>query len=158
MAVAVASAPVALSVSPLRVLYKPLSLRRQTPAAAFQTLLGLGTGRKSTKYEQIRGARDLNPNPLGLLKQPDNQVTPNKLEQVQNNRKDTSSLQRTRTGTPFLMAGLNFQVRTVSTAFSSSPRPAGLMTCASATLPAVVIDDAWDVGSLGTCLLAGSRS
>src|SRR5207248_11526885 len=29
--------------------------RRKTPAAAFQTLLGLGTGRKSTKYEQIRG-------------------------------------------------------------------------------------------------------
>jgi transposase-like protein len=38
--------------------------RRQTPAA-FQTLLGLGTGCKSTEYEQIRGARDLNPNPLG---------------------------------------------------------------------------------------------
>ena len=36
--------------------------RRQTPAAAFQTLLGLGTGRKSKEYEQIRGARDLNPN------------------------------------------------------------------------------------------------
>jgi transposase-like protein len=36
--------------------------RRKTPAAAFQTLLGLGTGRKSTEYEQIRGARDLNPN------------------------------------------------------------------------------------------------
>jgi transposase-like protein len=40
--------------------------RRKTPAAAFQTLLGLGTGRKSTKYEQIRGARDLNHNRLGL--------------------------------------------------------------------------------------------
>jgi transposase-like protein len=39
--------------------------RRKTPAAAFQSLLGLGTGRKSTKYEQIRGAGDLNPNPLG---------------------------------------------------------------------------------------------
>src|SRR5206468_11131027 len=39
--------------------------RRQTPAAAFQTLLGLGTGQRSTKYEQIRGAKDLNPNPLG---------------------------------------------------------------------------------------------
>src|SRR2546425_1526846 len=39
--------------------------RRQTPAAAFQTLLGLGTGRKSTEYEQIRGARDLNPNEIG---------------------------------------------------------------------------------------------
>jgi hypothetical protein len=36
--------------------------RRKTPAAAFQTLLGLGTGRKSTEYERIRGARDLNPN------------------------------------------------------------------------------------------------
>ena len=35
--------------------------RRKTPAAAFQTLLGLGTARKSTEYEQIRGARDLNP-------------------------------------------------------------------------------------------------
>jgi hypothetical protein len=40
--------------------------RRNTPAAAFQTLLGLGTGRKSTEYEQIRGAKDLNPNILGL--------------------------------------------------------------------------------------------
>jgi transposase-like protein len=38
--------------------------RRKTPAAAFQSLLGLGTARKSTKYEQIRGARDLNPNLL----------------------------------------------------------------------------------------------
>jgi transposase-like protein len=35
--------------------------RRKTPAAAFQTLLGLGTDRKSTEYEQIRGGRDLNP-------------------------------------------------------------------------------------------------
>ena len=40
--------------------------RRKTPAAAFQTLLGLGTSRRSTEYEQIRGARDLNPNRLGL--------------------------------------------------------------------------------------------
>ena len=40
--------------------------RRKTPAAAFQTLLGLGTARRSTGYEQIRGARDLNPNPLWL--------------------------------------------------------------------------------------------
>ncbi len=40
--------------------------RRKTPAAAFQTLLGLGTGRTSTAYEQIRGGRDLNPNLLGL--------------------------------------------------------------------------------------------
>lgn len=36
--------------------------RRKTPAAAFQTLLGLGTGRKPTEYEQIRGAKDLNHN------------------------------------------------------------------------------------------------
>jgi hypothetical protein len=40
--------------------------RRKTPAAAFQTLLGLGTGRRSTMYEQIRGAKDLIPNPLGF--------------------------------------------------------------------------------------------
>src|SRR5215831_15020098 len=40
--------------------------RRKTPAAAFQTLLGFGTGHKSTKYEQIRGARDLNHNRLRL--------------------------------------------------------------------------------------------
>jgi transposase-like protein len=40
--------------------------RRKTPAAAFQTLLGFGTSRKSTKYEQIRKARDLNHNRLGL--------------------------------------------------------------------------------------------
>jgi transposase-like protein len=40
--------------------------RRKTPAAAFQTLLGLGTARRSTEYEEIRGARDLNPNLLGL--------------------------------------------------------------------------------------------
>jgi len=39
--------------------------RRETPAAAFQTLLGLGTGLESTEYEQIRGARDLNHNTLG---------------------------------------------------------------------------------------------
>ena len=39
--------------------------RRKTPAAAFQTLLGLGTGHPSTEYKQIRGAKDLNPNPLG---------------------------------------------------------------------------------------------
>jgi transposase-like protein len=38
--------------------------RRKTPAAAFQTLLGMGTARKSTKYEQIRGAGDINHNPL----------------------------------------------------------------------------------------------
>ena len=40
--------------------------RRKTPAAAFQTLLGLGTGRESIGYEQIRGAKDLNRNPLGF--------------------------------------------------------------------------------------------
>jgi hypothetical protein len=40
--------------------------RRKTPAAAFQTLLGLGTVRKSSEYEQIRGARDLNHKPLGV--------------------------------------------------------------------------------------------
>jgi transposase-like protein len=33
--------------------------RRQTPTAAFQTLLGLGTRRAPTAYERIRGARDL---------------------------------------------------------------------------------------------------
>jgi ISXO2-like transposase domain len=40
--------------------------RRKTPAAAFQTLLGFGTARRSTMYEQIRGATDLNRNLLGL--------------------------------------------------------------------------------------------
>ena len=39
--------------------------RRKTPAAAFQTLLGLGTGRKSTEYEQIRGAKDSQSQPIG---------------------------------------------------------------------------------------------
>jgi transposase-like protein len=33
--------------------------RRRLPMAAFQTLLGLGAGRKSTSYQQIRGAEDL---------------------------------------------------------------------------------------------------
>ncbi len=33
--------------------------RRKQPAASFQTLLGLGTARKSTEYLSIRGARDL---------------------------------------------------------------------------------------------------
>ena len=33
--------------------------RRRQPMAAFQTLLGLGTGRKPTTYKQIRGATDL---------------------------------------------------------------------------------------------------
>jgi transposase-like protein len=37
--------------------------RRKTPMAAFQTLLGLGTGHKPTKYEQIRGASDLGEHP-----------------------------------------------------------------------------------------------
>jgi len=40
--------------------------RRKTPAAAFQTLLGLGTARTSTEYEEIRGAKDTIHNPLGL--------------------------------------------------------------------------------------------
>jgi len=33
--------------------------RRRQPMAAFQTLLGLGTGRAPTSYRQIRGARDV---------------------------------------------------------------------------------------------------
>ena len=33
--------------------------RRKQPAAAFQTLLGLGAVRKSTEYRRIRGAKDL---------------------------------------------------------------------------------------------------
>ena len=33
--------------------------RRNLPMAAFQTLLGLGTGQEPTQYEQIRGAADL---------------------------------------------------------------------------------------------------
>jgi hypothetical protein len=36
--------------------------RRTQPAAAFQTLLGFGTGRKSTEYQRIRGAKDLTDN------------------------------------------------------------------------------------------------
>ena len=40
--------------------------RRKTPAAAFQTLLGLGTAQKSTKYERIRGAKDLQPHDIGV--------------------------------------------------------------------------------------------
>lgn len=42
--------------------------RRKSPMAAFQTLLGLGTGREPTDYEQIRGASDqpeFNNNTLG---------------------------------------------------------------------------------------------
>jgi transposase-like protein len=39
--------------------------RRKTPAAAFQTLLGLGTAQKSTEYERIRGAKDLRPQDIG---------------------------------------------------------------------------------------------
>jgi transposase-like protein len=43
--------------------------RRKQPSAAFQTLLGLGTIRKSTEYLRIRGARDLanygQPQPVG---------------------------------------------------------------------------------------------
>jgi len=38
--------------------------RRKTPMAAFQTLLGLGAGRKPSKYEEIRGASDLGEPPL----------------------------------------------------------------------------------------------
>jgi transposase-like protein len=37
--------------------------RRKTPMAAFQTLLGLGTGHKPAKYEEIRGASDLGEQP-----------------------------------------------------------------------------------------------
>jgi transposase-like protein len=33
--------------------------RRRQPMAAFQTLLGLGTGHKPTAYKEIRGAKDL---------------------------------------------------------------------------------------------------
>jgi len=33
--------------------------RRTQPMAAFQTLLGMGTGRTPTTYERIRGAKDL---------------------------------------------------------------------------------------------------
>ena len=33
--------------------------RRRQPMAAFQTVLGLGTGRVPTPYSRIRGARDL---------------------------------------------------------------------------------------------------
>ena len=33
--------------------------RRRLPMAAFQTLLGLGTGCKPTAYKQIRGAADI---------------------------------------------------------------------------------------------------
>src|SRR3974377_1169422 len=39
--------------------------RRKTPMAAFQTLLGLGTERKPTKYEEIRGSADLAHTPRG---------------------------------------------------------------------------------------------
>jgi transposase-like protein len=38
--------------------------RRKTPAAAFQTLLGLGTAQRPTKYEEIRGGSDLGDPPL----------------------------------------------------------------------------------------------
>jgi transposase-like protein len=37
--------------------------RRRQPMAAFQTLLGLGTGRRPTSYQQIRGASDLSEPP-----------------------------------------------------------------------------------------------
>lgn len=35
--------------------------RRRQPMAAFQTLLGLGTGRAPTPYQRIRGAQDVEP-------------------------------------------------------------------------------------------------
>ena len=55
--------------------------RRRQPMAAFQSLLGLGTGRTPTPYELIRGAKDIPKLPAegrtpicgGLLKQPDKQ-------------------------------------------------------------------------------------
>jgi transposase-like protein len=37
--------------------------RRRSPMAAFQTLLGLGSGRKPSSYDQIRGATDLSEQP-----------------------------------------------------------------------------------------------
>jgi transposase-like protein len=41
--------------------------RRRLPMAAFQTLLGLGTGRKPTHYKQISGAADLSkPKPQAI--------------------------------------------------------------------------------------------
>jgi transposase-like protein len=36
---------------------------RRSPMAAFQTLLGLGSGRKPSSYDQIRGATDLSEQP-----------------------------------------------------------------------------------------------
>jgi transposase-like protein len=39
--------------------------RRRQPMAAFQTLLGLATGRKPTPYKRIRGAEDLANPPAG---------------------------------------------------------------------------------------------
>ena len=56
-------------------------------------------------------------------------------QDAQNNRKLTSTVTCTGTGVPFRMAGLNFHVFTVSTAFSSNPSPSGLMTRHSVTLP-----------------------
>jgi transposase-like protein len=41
--------------------------RRRLPMAAFQTLLGLGTGHKPTPYNEIRGAADLSPSNPKLL-------------------------------------------------------------------------------------------
>lgn len=38
--------------------------RRNTPAAEFQTLLDLGTSRKPSNYENIRGGRDLGEPPI----------------------------------------------------------------------------------------------
>ncbi len=39
--------------------------RRRTPQAAFQTLLGLGSTRGPTAYEQIRHGGDRQPQPVG---------------------------------------------------------------------------------------------
>jgi hypothetical protein len=54
--------------------------RRKQPMAAFQTLLGLGTGHKSTTYKEMRSRWSvqsrqprLTPTYWGLLKQPDKQ-------------------------------------------------------------------------------------
>jgi len=55
--------------------------RRKQPMAAFQTLLGLGSGRTPTSYRRIRGGRDdvevarrgLIPTSSSVLKQPDKQ-------------------------------------------------------------------------------------
>jgi len=40
--------------------------RRRTPQVAFQTVLGLGTSRSSTAYEEIRHGGDLHPQPVAV--------------------------------------------------------------------------------------------